>query len=42
VGARFDLTRLGGIVEISRSGCSVVIIECLPWREFIAERQQLF
>jgi hypothetical protein len=35
-GARFDVTRLGPILEDIHERMAGVIIECLPWREFIA------
>ena len=35
-GARFDVVRLGPILEEIHERLSGVIVECLPWREFLA------
>jgi DNA adenine methylase len=33
--ARFDVTKLGPILEDIHSRLASVVIECLPWRKFI-------
>ena len=35
-GGRFDVTRLGSLLEAIHERLAGVTIECLPWREFIA------
>jgi DNA adenine methylase len=35
-GSRFDVTRLGPLLEAIHERLAGVVIECLPWRDFIA------
>jgi DNA adenine methylase len=37
--SRFDVTKLGPILEDIHSRLAGVVIECLPWREFIVARK---